>query len=187
MQNVIEFFSTDDFSADVNFHRDSRQTWVGVTLGDDNGRIKIRCTEDQARELLGKLANELARPDLAGASDDVPPIEATYEATDLGVAALDERTDFNNDNYVACGFDVGDWVKARASDFYRRVSAITSFGPESVTLETDSQVDKTTGRFLALAQAFSSPLNGRDDDWRFTKCDSYEVGFAEAATLRRMA
>lgn len=187
MRTNINFYKGDDFRADVTLFENSDEPWCSVDLISGSSRAELRLDIDQARELLGKLANELARPDLVGADGDAGPIEATYEATDEGVAALRDTVADDGSFTDGLTFGVGAWVKAPASDYFRRVSAITSIGHDSVTLTTDMHYNRYIGVVQPLNQSFSTPIDQDGAEWTFTKCDPTEVARIEAAVMRGVA
>lgn len=102
MQTIIEFYSEDEFSTDVTSFPEGLSPWVKITLSADDGTVNLRVSEDHARELLGKLANELARPDLVGADDVADIIESAYVPTDQGVAALACDYTWHDQEFARC-------------------------------------------------------------------------------------
>ena len=75
----------DDFSIEVNsFTEEPKDVWYTVVLGTRPSRVKFYITHEQLRELTGKCVTAMvdAKPE-----DDFYR-EATYEATELGKAAL---------------------------------------------------------------------------------------------------
>ena len=78
----------DDFSIEVNsFTEEPKDVWYTVVLGTRPSRVKFYITHEQLRELTGKCVTAMvdAKPE-----DDFyrGPIEATYEPTELGKAAM---------------------------------------------------------------------------------------------------